>query len=396
MSLPRIRKYPLFLYVLLCLSACTGVNTQEPAQSITISGTLLDADSSAVPDAVVTAISSTGITLALDSTDVQGTFTLSGLPSTVEGLSLRVEHPAYSNTTASYESLIAKSSPSQFSILLSHHDSCCGTLSVSGVSGGAGVDGISVTIHKDGHRIAHRSTNHSEAASFHHLCEGEYIISVAKDGYHIGYDTVNITGCDSITSTVTLSHKDNPPHDSCCANTASITVIDSASQLPLHGSAIRLTKDGHLVTSVSADHSGAANLNHLCEGDYQLEVTSNGYVHKTVNLVIACEESAQITVQLASNHTIPDTCCSGLLLVRAFHAGHSTMNIDQATVTISSGHQTIASALTGSDGIASFDSLCNLTDYTITILKHGYHAKTISFRSEHCDVTTYDIELEPQ
>ena len=72
------------------------------------------------------------------------------------------------------------------------------------------------------------------------------------------------------------------------------------------------------------------------------------------------------------------------------------MNIESATVTLTQGHETIATTITGTDGIAVFDSLCEDTAYTLTVSIHGYHTETIHFTPHDCEPTSHSLGLRPQ
>lgn len=385
---PTLQTYSrLVLIALLILTGCSSVNDQ-PAPQSTVSGTVLTSDSSAVPDAVVEAITNAGSISSTDTTDVNGRFSFQQLSNESLISQIRVTHAEYGTFSQS-----VSSQGGDVSITLSHHDSCCGVIAVSAMSNGDALNDYTVTVHRDGHRIAHRSVHHG-STSIHHLCEGEYVVAVSKEGFHSSLDTVSLAECDSVLSEISLEPIVTNPHDSCCSNSAVITVVDSSSDASIAGAVIHVMKDGHQMQAVPTNHNGQATINHLCEGTYQLLVSSSGFATKTSEITIGCDEDASLEVALVSIHH--DKCCSGSIALRVFHAGHSHMNIESATVTLTQGHETIATTMTGTNGIASFDSLCEDTAYTLTVSIHGYHTETIHFTPHDCQPTSHSVGLRPQ
>lgn len=378
----------LLVFLPLVLAGCSSVNDQNPSTTV-VSGFIRTDDSSAVPDALVEALSSDGAVFALDSTDADGEFRFTGMPATTSITQIRVTHAEYGKALQP----VTSGSQNYVLVTLSHHDSCCGSVTVNAVANGSVLNGVGVTLHKGGHRIAHRTANHG-STTMSHLCEGEYIITVSKAGFHPSLDTLTISGCDSLVTTITLQAVSANPHDSCCSNSASVTIVDSANSEWLPGAVVHVLKDGHQIQAVPTDHNGNATINHLCEGTYKLQVSSPGFVTKTMDLIIDCDEQATIEIPLVSNHPAP--CCSGSLNLTVTHEGHAGMNIDSATVTLQRGHETIAQSVTGADGIASFTSLCEDTPYTLSVSAHGYNSESITFTTADCAAQSHSISLRPQ
>lgn len=361
-----------------------------------VSGTIQNQEGYAVPDAIVSVSSAQNKVVALDTTDLMGAFTLNGLPQDLAGLTLQVSHPDYQFNPTDLKTIVASNSGTNFPITLGYHDSCCGTIVVQVSSGGTLLHGATVTLSVSGHHVVSTYSNVHGEAIFHHVCEHDYTIDVSAHGYHSGESTITMSHCDTDTVSIALETVQSTPHDSCCSGVLTVTAIDSATGHAIAGATIHIAISG-TTHSITADAHGIATFNHLCEGHYTIDVSSDPHYHSAeITESLGCNDTEAVSIYLSpvSQHS-SDSCCTATLSLFVSDVNHPHVGLDSVSVTVTSGHNTIASGHTDSNGNYSLNGLCGHLTYTISLSREGYHSNSITLSTDSCHEYQQSAALHP-
>jgi hypothetical protein len=112
----------------------------------------------------------------------------------------------------------------------------------------------------------------SEGSGFGELCQGEYEVRIAREGYRVVEFSVTM-GCDE-EKTVTRTLARNG--DTCCDGRVIVIVRDSATNAVLTGATVKLWKGNQMVRSGSMTANGLA-FEDLCNGNYGVSISKEGY-----------------------------------------------------------------------------------------------------------------------
>lgn len=359
-----------------CADQPTGTGPAGP--NSTISGVLNDEGGYIVPGATVEAVGNADARIASDVTTEQGTFELKGLPENLSGVRLRVMHSDFRPYASSIQDVVTNAGGATTGVLVSvlHADSCCATLTVH-VTGpnGQALSGVEVKLRKGDKLITVGTTNDDGNVVFTNVCDGEFNLRVAKEGYQvIERGGIRVVRCEPVRAEFGMVLKDKEKEkkaDSCCKGFLRIVPKDSATGAVLTGGKVIVKKQGTNTRSQAVGGDGAI-FREMCEGTYVINVMKEGYKGIEFTVTMRCNDSQVVDNRRLSKETKPgegDSCCNGRLKVML---RDSTTNaaVNGAHVIVRKGDKTIGDKETA-EGIAVFEKLCKGV-YTIVIEKTGY------------------------
>ncbi|OGU14819.1 MAG: hypothetical protein A2X61_01630 [Ignavibacteria bacterium GWB2_35_12] len=387
-KLPRFFLPVLFLLFIFVL-ACTKDNNTNPNDSNMIAGVIKDEQDNGVPNALIEAINNgTAIQslLASDTTDEDGKFALNGMPDDISKVDLKITHEDFKSVQAKASNFIGNHDRKDVPIKLLHEDSCCGQVTINTFkhSDSSALSGVEVRLSRGDKLIRKAHTNEQGILVFEHVCEGHYWLRLAKEGYKVIEKPFELNDCDTLGLSFYLLSNDE--HDSCCNGVINLTVLDSATQLPLPQATVRLWKGEHKLGEYKTNEDGIVIFRGICEGDYQLSIFKYRYYGQEFNFHMDCDDTVDFSRYLKPTD---DSCCHGIL--RVFPKDKSNdQPLNGATVKLWKDGQLIMEKKV-ENGVAEFPELCEGA-YGVDILFEGYQHIEFSIEltcNETKEVTKY-------
>ena len=371
----RMRTVPSLLLLLLSLSFYACQQTNDPTPSTpneTVSGVLQDEQGHSLPEAIVEGINAQSVVLATDTADEDGKFSLQ-LPVDLAGVKLRVLRGDLKPMLVDVASLV-QTAGGRESIMLNgeHDDSCCGKISILVSGSNDEINHAEVKLRQGDHLISKAYTNDNGRLTFAHVCEGEYELRIAKDGFQVKELMVTVGGeCDSVYQSIELVSNGTSTDDSCCGSTFDF-VVKNASNETLNGVQIKLRK-GDSDYIIKNTENGGAHFTELCEGIYAVRIAKEGYAVQEFSIEVGCNTEGELvkTLQSLGGH---DSCCNGQISILAKNSGGQI--IEGAKVKLWKGG-TFLKQETMHDGV-TWSGLCE-GNYSISISAEGYAGKEFSF-----------------
>lgn len=254
---------------------------------------------------------------------------------------------------------------------------CCGKIhfTITDKATGKPISGAEVKLTSaDGRVVLTQKTNESGLAGFGELCMGKYYIRIAREGYKVIEQYIVIENCDLIQKSIGLETVSNTD---CCKGVLYVKVLDKTTQAPIQGAAVRLIKDGKVVEGVSTNAEGYAVFDGICEGDYTVSITREGYQEFEYKYTHPCDQTIKETKYLTK--TDQNDCCKGILSVIV--TDQSTQKpIVGAIVKLWLNGKEVRTVKTNDQGYAAMDGLCNV-EYGVSIHAEGY--KGIEYKYTH-------------
>jgi hypothetical protein len=373
----RARAIPSLFMLLLSMSffACQQANDPTPdTNTEAVSGVLQDEQGHSLPEAIIEGINAQSVVLAADTADEDGKFSLL-LPVDLTGVKLRVSRADLKPMLIDVAPLVQTAGGRESIMLNGEHDEeCCGKISIFVSGENAGVNNAQVKLTKGGSVLSKAHTNDHGLLTFAHLCDGDYGLRIAKDGYKVKEITIGVgADCDSVYQAIALESDGSPTEDTCCGSTFDFVVKNSSGEI-LDGVQIKLRKgDGDYIYKNTAN--GAANFTELCEGIYAVRIAKDGYAVMEFSIEVGCNTEGELTKTLQSlGGGGADSCCKGQVTIHAKNADGEF--IESAKVKLWKGGSMIKQE-TMHSGV-TFNGLCE-GNYSISIHAEGYAGKEFSF-----------------
>ncbi len=261
-------------------------------------------------------------------------------------------------------------------------DSCChGVLEFmvrDSISHDA-IGGAQVRVTRVGGDARTQETN-AGSARFENMCDGQYAIRIAKDGFRVQEFTVEMGCNDTMSVTRTLAAIESGG-DTCCGGVAEFVIRNAASNAAISGATVRLFLGSTLLRTTTTNGDGGVRFGELCPGNYQITVIADGYRSQEYNFELGCNDVVSGTRELTPNGG--DTCCSAVMKV-IVRDSLSEEVISGATVVIMFNGAVVANGQTNGDGVYLEDGLCGYRTYTVTISKDGYESRTFDWTFGEC------------
>jgi hypothetical protein len=324
-----------------------------------------------VPNAIIEAINNgTAIQglLGSDTTDEDGKFTLNGMPEDISNIDLKITHDDFKQVQSKASNFIGENDRKNVPIKLLHDDSCCGQVTINTYKhlDSTILSGVEVRLSRGDKLIRKAHTNDQGILVFEHVCEGNYWLRLAKEGYKVIEKAFELNDCDTLDLSFYLLSNDE--HDSCCNGVINLTVIDSATQLPLPQTIVRLWKGDHKLSEYKTNDNGMVIFTGICEGEYQLSIFKYKYQGQEFEFGVGCDDTVDFTRYLKPTD---DSCCHGIL--RVFPKDKlNDQPLNGATVKLWKSGQLIMEKKV-ENGFAEFAELCE-GEYGVDVIKEGYQS----------------------
>jgi uncharacterized surface anchored protein len=358
--------------IVACQKEAPTATNQQPLDK-SVNGVIRDEQGYIVPNAVVEAINSATATLAVDTTDEYGAFTLDKLPQELSSLQLRVSHGDFKPFVGRLEDAVSNAGATTGLILhLLHSDSCCGRLSlrVSSSATGAALSGAEVRLRRNDRLVTLVTTDSTGMISFDNLCGGTYSLRISKSGYAVVERNAQIEHCDSTSLDIRLEGSNGGDHhDTCCAGTMRIIPRDSATNAVISGASVRITA-ANGVTRTGTTGGDGITFHEICAGEWSIRIAKDGYRVIEFSVTAHCNDSIVTTRTMAALAEHHDTCCDGRITVIARDSSNNELLLN-ATVKIWRGG-TLLATRTVAQGGAVFTDLC-AGEYSLDITREHYH-----------------------
>lgn len=273
-------------------------------------------------------------------------------------------------------------------------DTCCGQLTVvvKNKSDNEPLSYVEVKLAKGSNVVGRYKTDNNGKVVFTNLCEGEYWIRLAKDGFKVIEEKFELGECDTITLEFSMEAQSND-QDTCCNGKVKIYVKDKNTSQLINGATVKLWQGGTLKATKKTEN-GYVIFEGLCKGKWGVSIHHENYQAMEFNFEIECNAEKEF-VQYLKPQTTTDTCYTAKL--KLFVKDYSTGNaISGATVKIYLNDSLIAEGESNSEGYYIREGLKAPTTYMIVISKSGYKSKTFEIRFKECNAISETIKLEAE
>lgn len=360
-------------------------NSLDPADENVVSGIVKDDQGMSVEEAVVTAYAQ-GIVYHKDTTNENGEFVLKGLPPSPEKVRVSVVHPSFS--VIDEELLKVKQQIVENKVQLRlNNDSCCGRIVIKVNKSGTNtpIHGAEVRLNKGHDKYKKIYTNADGFAIFDHVCEGQYWVRIAKEGYQVIEEDMQMPDCDTLEYTFNMLSKNNQ-NDSCCHGIFAITIKDSTSNQPISNVVVKLWLNGKVLDDYKTDASGKVVFRELCEGQYGISYTKENFTSGEMSFNLTCNDSIGVVKY------IKEICCNGIAIV-SIKDSTTQQPVKDAIIKLWKGNKVIKEVKTDNTGRFMFRELCE-GNYSVS---YGFQNKMHEFGfTIHCNDTLEFVKYVKQ
>lgn len=357
--------------------SCSDTTNQVSEENI-IKGVLVDEQDIPVPNAVIYIIRvSQGKTnilvneeiVASDTTDDDGNFEFSNLPTPLGNLKIKIYHRDFKIFEDNILTLLEKQPRNKLRFRLQHNDDCCGKIIIRTIGHDSNaLKEVEVRLNRGSEKVKKSYTNNDGVVVFERVCAGNYWVRIAKQGYQVIEREFSLSNCDTLEYTFVLSRKEQ---DTCCKGIIGVEVKNQNNEF-LNGSIVKLRKNGALLTTLTIKENSPVFFRELCPGTYSLLILKDGYKAVERNVSIECNDSTFISIQMEE-----DTCCNSVL--RVFIKNSEGQPLNQAKVAIWKSGTKLGFYLTNDSGLVILRNLCKGV-YEFSVQKEGF--KSIEFSVE--------------
>ncbi len=375
---------PVVLFLTILFSSCENQPNTPNNNENTVSGVIVDEQGISVPSAILSVYNpnAAGRTeLAKDTSDEDGKFSLTNLPTDISALNVKILHKDFKPFEEKFSDFKQKTSNP---VQLCHEDTCKGVLNIWTFksSDSTKLSDVEVRLYRDGSLIKKGLTKDG-IITFSNVCPGDYILKYSK--YHFGsvYDSLSTSGSDTVNLHQFLVQT---TPDSCCNGKIFINVKDSATNSALSSVKAYLMQSGTYVSNTYSDSLGRIIFISLCPGDYTVSLFKRGYNNGTLAFKLGCNDSAGADIKL-SVVANTDSCCKGILKV--FLLDKSTGKAPAKGVTVNLVQNGKVIQTQTSTAYAYFSKICQ-GSYQVHITSTYYETLQFDYTS-HCnavDTTT--------
>ncbi len=206
-------------------------------------------------------------------------------------------------------------------------------------------------------------TNADGVAVFDGLCEGAYDLRIALEGFQVHESEIDELKCGEDRS-ITRSLKDK---DECCKGILRLKVTDSESGEAIANARVAIWRDGKVLEDPRSNEDGDVIIDGLCEGNYELEITAEGYQKREYKIEMGCDEDKSIERSLEAGE---GECCKGSIriVVKNKDNGEPLRN---ALVRLWQNEKILIEARTNGDGVVEFGEICE-GNYFLDVLHEEF------------------------
>jgi hypothetical protein len=367
----KVRVIALFLGISLFAISCqdnatqTDVNSKSDASQY--QGILTNENDEPIEGAIIFA-EDNGQILCTDTTMTDGSFILINLPKDKSNVTLQGSHFKFQNFKIKIQDLInAKDFVKFLKIKMHYRDSCCGKLIfyVKDSTSGEAVSGANVKVSYGNIPIEIKKTDDHGRVAFENMCQGEYSLLIAKDGYKVIKDDFQLGQCDTLEKTYNFTRSDSVQ---CCAS-LKVIVRDNETKQAIENAEVRLNgKENRFSEMKRTNADGITYFENICEGKYWIRVSRDHY--KVVEEDMTFEDCESKVIEIHMNKIIEntDTCCNNKVSIILKNENGELIN--GATVKLWQGNHNIRTK-TSENGTVLFGELCT-GKYGVSVSREGY------------------------
>lgn len=362
------------------LIACSDDPVSTPPETRDIAGIVKDADGNVIAGAIVQAMKLPETVHAVDTSDAAGAFFLGNLPADLSEIVVRISHDSYQSIEQNIDELVDNDNNS-FDVVLMPIDSCCGVIVVNVTNGDSTspCPGAEVKLRNSTETFGVAESDTNGVVTFDEVCEGEYEIRIAKEGFQVIETVVNVDSCDTIALTAALVEKE----EECCDGVLAIVVREQGSNEVLPNTTVKLWRDGDLIETLTTNENGVAVFDGLCSGAYGVDLIREGYQTTEFLTEVGCDQTTEISKSLEKKEG-EEECCDGVLYI-IVKDDESNEPIRDVKVRLWREEKVVETVETNGDGVAIIDGLCE-GNYFVDLIREGYEAQEFPFEIG-CDKT---------
>ncbi len=381
----RIILLSISMVLMLSLFSCDDDTTLTPKNEINIQGKITSPiDNSNIVDAVVSALRGE-VVISRDTSDTDGSFTLTSIPENFSNISLKIEHQAFGTKTMK----LSDGMKNERLFLEFDNDSCCGEVNILVKDSETNnvIENAQVKIALSRSGFKSKMTNSSGIANFKELCEGNYWLRVFKDGYKVVEEDFEITNCDPKNITIMLERKELIPKDSCCDGLFKLFIKDSTTNNALENIRVKLWAGGKIVADQKTNADGYVLFKDLCEGSYGVSYFVGNKTYE-FSITLGCNDSLNITKYVANQAP----CCDSKFIL--YLKDKETQNaISGAKVRLFLVRDMISEQFSSANGYVGFGNLCE-GKYEVIVYRDGYKDFSFFFNVSCADTLEWVKQLE--
>jgi hypothetical protein len=381
---------PMLLLLVTLFAACDQSAVAPPVVGgTTVSGTLVDSDNNMIPEGIVEAIDAQGTTIAIDTADAAGGFTLVGIPENPDGIQVKVSRADIPIKWWKLKGIIGEAGGhTGVKILVDHGDSCCATINLTITSENHALGGVEVRLRRGATNVRTAVSDVNGRVTFHEVCDGEFNVRLAKEGYAVvERGDIKIEGCHETNLEYAMVHNANGGgDDTCCRGVLHISVRDSANNAAINGAEVRITRTGAAARTLKTEN-GSVTFHEVCRGTYNVRIAKEGYRVVEYSVEVGCngEVTSERTMAAVAGHG-DDTCCNGRLYVIVRDSATNAA-IANSTVRLYNGATLVATATSNANGAVVFEHLCPGNHYSISGQREGYSGREANIEEMGCNQT---------
>ncbi|MGA2295955.1 MAG: carboxypeptidase regulatory-like domain-containing protein [FCB group bacterium] len=269
-------------------------------------------------------------------------------------------------------------------------DSCCNgqiTFTAKDSVTNSPIANMDVKLWKGNQLLSDYKTGDNGQIIFTHICPGDYQISASNDHYKGIEFTFSMTCNDTVSYTKYFVLRSNS--DSCCNGIIKVIPKDKNSGAILNGATVNLYQGDKLLQTKTVEN-GYALFNHICTGDYSLDILMAHYKHLEFAISMTCNDTLETTKSLEPEVN-SDSCCHGQI---TFNVADSTTGnpLGQVLVKLYKSGTFLCQYTTGDKGQIIFTNICP-GNYKITGDKDGYKELAFEFTMGCNDNQTFNKKM---
>lgn len=254
----------------------------------------------------------------------------------------------------------------EFTIYLEEdEDTCCNRIEfeVRDKASNDLLKNVEIRLNKGNDIVKKGYTNADGELVFENVCDGEFWIRLAKDGYKVVEENIKIDGCDTLKLNLKLEALQK---DSCCGMIV-VKFFDKDTKEKLKNVEVKLTQNNVIVGKQLSNADGIVMFKEVCEGKFFLRFARDGY--KVIEEDVYIEKCDTVFWEVGMQKNIQDSCCDGKIYVMPKDS-KSGEKLNGAKVTLRKDGNLVGTKSV-ENGMALWEKLCQ-GKYEIAVTKDGY------------------------
>ncbi len=220
-----------------------------------------------------------------------------------------------------------------------------------------------------------------EYVIFTGLCEGEYNLRIAREGYKVVEFEQKVACNDNLEITKLMEKKP------CCDGILNV-LVRNANGEKMKGAVVRLWQNGTKLREVYADDNGAVKFGEICEGTYAVSINKDGYKELEYAVEIHCHDNLTHEKKIE----LKGECCTGVLKLKIIDK-ETEKAIENATVKVYVGDDVKYDGKSNGEGWFTKEGICAPKTYKIVVSREGYADNTFSFTYNECKTMQETVRL---